>query len=705
MPPLEKIGLEAVFDTAAFVKGQRIYETGLERIDSSTTKTAKSLTSAWDDSTAGLEDMFASLDALKGGADDVAAGLAALGTEATAVSASMSAGMVAAGVATAGVAIALAAVAAVGVAIWNKIDDAAMEYLARSEKVIEAQERADEEWDKSSRRLAQILIPLKTELLETEEKIAEAVLNVVDAFGKLVAAAHASYAGIIESLKAIPEALRLARRGEKPLFEDLGERIIGAGAERFDEVLQSYEDASKETFEEIEEDAEDSWDKIVDAVNSALARIEDIQIAHNRRLADLADDYRIRQERAWAKYEQSVAKEINRGQARIAKLGEKYDKRRAKTIADFQKRIIKDAANFQKRQAKTLISFQKRIAKAEEKVSKAHDKAREDFERRERHARERFQLDVLQSERRYQFERSRLVAEGDTLAIEELDARYKLEQEEAKENEKLRQRQTGESQAEQIREAGEAAREQIEELRQQLAETLAEQDANYHEQIEARRQQLAETLGEQEANYQDQVEAQKQANIDRLVEMAAAYQEQQRLADEDYQRSIEKANLNYERQQEDLGRNLVRQEELQELGGEEVERILQRYYGEGGMADRIMESYYERRTAEIAAYAALATQVGKIKPLLPGGIPMPGQEVGMDQGGLITGPATVQVGAGITEAFVPLTGPSAGGAFTHEFMNALDITGLEGASQTDVSRIARELAESLTAKIRTRRRN
>jgi len=60
---------------------------------------------------------------------------------------------------------------------------------------------------------------------------------------------------------------------------------------------------------------------------------------------------------------------------------------------------------------------------------------------------------------------------------------------------------------------------------------------------------------------------------------------------------------------------------------------------------------------------------------------------------------------GVREAFVPLSGPGAGGAFTHEFLNALSITGLEGASPSDVSRIARELAESLTSKIRSRRRN
>lgn len=657
MPPLEKVGLEAVFDTAAFTKGQRIYESGLNRVNSTTIRTARNLTSAWMDSTAGLEDMFAQMDMMKGQADDVAVGLANLSAEVGAVGL----GFTAVGLTLAGAGIALAAVGATGVFIWNKIDDAAMEYLARSEEVIKAQERVNDEWDRASRHLAQALIPLKVELLEVELKLAEVVTSNIETFKKLLAIAHASIAGIVEGLKLIPEAIGMALRGEKPVFEDLWERMVEPGEEKFREVMLTYRDAFEETFPEIEEEVEDSWEKITDAVNDALSRIEDMQIAHNRRLADLADDYRIKQERAWDKYEKAIAKEIGRGQARIAKLEDRYTKRRAKTIANFQKRM----------------------AKAEEKVSESRVKAQEDFERRERHARERFQLDVLQSERRYQFERNRLVAEGDTLAIEQLDARYELEQEEAKENEALRRRHAGEGQAEQIREAGEAAREQVEELRQQLAETLSEQ----------------------ERNYLDQIEGQKQANQERLAEIHIAYADQQRLADEDYQRSIEKANLNYQRQQEDLGRNLAKQEELQELGAEEVATLLNRYYGEDGVADRIMAGWHDREDARIMLTAALMTQIGEWRPLLPGGIPMPGQAVGMQMGGILEGPAMAYVEPGVTEAFVPLTGPGAGGgAFTHEFINALQVIGLESASPTNANLLVKELLVSLAASLRTKRK-
>ena len=87
---------------------------------------------------------------------------------------------------------------------------------------------------------------------------------------------------------------------------------------------------------------------------------------------------------------------------------------------------------------------------------------------------------------------------------------------------------------------------------------------------------------------------------------------------------------------------------------------------------------------------------------------MPGQAVGMQMGGVLEGPALAYVEPGVTEAFVPLTGPGAigggGGAFTHEFTNALQVAGLEGAASTDVNLFLREFTESLAASLRSKRR-
>jgi len=657
--PLEQVGLEAIFDTKEFLRGQRIYERGLARINASTKKAAQVMNEAWVDPTAGLEDMFGTLDRMEGQADDIAADYAKLATEVGAVAAGL--GTVAA--AATGVGIGLAIVGAAGLAVWNKIDEAAMEYLGRSKEVIKAQERVNDEWDQASRHLAQTLIPLKVELLEIELKIAETVTGLVETFKKLTAIAHASLAAAAAQFAVFPQIISEALKGEVPTLEEIWERIGEAGQDKFRDVMQTYADAFEETFPEIEEEAEDTWDRTVDAVNDALNRIEDLQIAHNRRLADLADDYRIKQERAWAKYEASIVKEIVRGQKAIAKVQQRYEDRRVKAIANYTKRVMR----------------------AEETLARNIAKAQADFALRESQAAERHNLDRIQSERRYQFERNRLIAEGDTLAIEELDARYKLEQEEARENERLRQRQAQETQDAMVRAMEAAGRAQAEALAESLAEQLAELE-------EQSRREVAER---------------EQANRERIDEMAAGYADQQRMADEDYQRSIGKANLNYQRQQEDLGRNLAQQEELQELGAENVERLLDRYYGEDGIAERIMKTWHEREDARIAVTAALLASLAGIEwtPLLPGGIPMPGQQVGMDEGGVVTGPATVQVGAGITEAFIPIQA-GGGGSFDVSWSGGpIPITGLEGASPSDVSQIARELAISLTEKLRSRRRH
>ena len=409
---------------------------------------------------------------------------------------------------------------------------------------------------------------------------------------------------------------------------------------------------------------EEMREKAAEKLQGYLDRIADMQLAHDRKLADMAEDYRIKRERAWAKYEKSVVKEITKGQKAIAKLEAKYRKRRDKAFADYAKRV----------------------SKVEKDLARDIAKAQADFALRQSQVQERLQLDRIQSERRYQFERARLVAEGDTLAIEELDARYKLEQEEQRENEALRKKQAKETQRAMVEAMKEAGREQAKELVKALAEQMAELQEQSREEIEER----------------------EQANRDRIDEMATGYADQQRLADEDHQRSIEKADRNYERQLEDLGRNLADQEELQELGAEQTEWVLDQYYGEGGISDRIMEGWHERENTRILVTAALLGQLAagaSQGPLLPGGVPMPGQEVGMDQGGIVAGPATVRVGAGIVEAFTPL-GNIGGGGFDLSWSGGpIPISGLEGASPTDVSRIARELAESLTAKIRTRRRN
>jgi hypothetical protein len=431
-------------------------------------------------------------------------------------------------------------------------------------------------------------------------------------------------------------------------------------AEAEAEAAKKRQKADEEAAAAAEEEARkrrEAAEKVAETMTGTLTQIADAQRDHDRKLADMADDHFYKQERAWQQYEKSVAKEIQKGQKAVAKIEEKYQEQRAKALADYAKSV----------------------AEVEKELAKDIARAQADFQLRERQARERYNLDRVQGERRYQYERSRLVAEGDTLALEELEERHKLEQQEAEENEKLRRKQAEETQA-------------------ALVEAM---EAAGRAQAEALAGALAEQFKEMEEQSRKEKEEQQQTNRDRLQEMADSYAEGQRLADEDYQRSLDKANQNYQQQQEDLGRNLARQEDLQELSGEQVAKILDQYYGESGISERIMGGYFdwleERAIVAAKTVAAAMSSMSGTTTGLTGGVH------GMQEGGILTGPATAYVEPGVTEAFIPL-GRGGGGYDLSWSGGPIPIAGLERGSPADVNAIARALARSLTEKIRARRR-
>lgn len=499
-----------------------------------------------------------------------------------------------------------------------------------------------------------------------------------------------------EALETLRKMIALADAGVK-MFKEFGEQLWKTGdyteaatqaANKYDETLLKHVETMKEVEKEQKKVAEappapivdeaameaerasaEAREKAAETLTKSLDQIQKVYQDHHRSLARMDEDAGRRRARAYQQYQKSFQKEHIKGQVSLIKITDKYEKTRAKTLADGQRRI----------------------ADAERNAHETRERAQRNYALREQQTRERYQLDNLQSERRYQFERDRLVAEGDTLAIEQLDARYALEQQERGENEQLRQRQTSETQAEQIREAGQAAREEVESLRYQLQEQLAEQEQTY----------LAE------------IEAQKQANAQRLAEMAVNYQEQQALQAENDAIAKQRADENYKRQLEAMGANLADEEALQEMGAQQTEQILQQYYGAGGTADRIMEGYHQRENTRIAVTSAMLQSMATLGTMrappsiggFTGGRPATGFGVGMQEGGILTGPARAYVESGVTEAFVPLTGPGAGGAFTHEFLNALQVSGLGQASPTDASAFLREFTQVLTATLRTKRRN
>jgi hypothetical protein len=604
--PLEQVGLEAVFDTKEFQRGQRIYEQGLNRVNNVTKKSADAMSKTGKDMAVGWQ---------------AAAGAAGL--------------------------LATAAIASFNVmeAGWAAAN-AAMEKRGMESSA----ERIEKAWADLSFKLGSSLIPAVEDLGDAAVAMIGKMEKGVTVFGDMVAKIHAN----IASLQAYGQVMTAAGESEEKFagsiwahryqlgkaltdqeemikLQERQKRAGEAAVEAYEHTMDRYAEATKPL---VEDGVARDYEKVADAINATFQRIAD------------------EQERAWQQYGQDVAKEIEKGQKKLADVTLEYQQDVAEEIEDYNDDRLK----------------------AEEDLNKSLLQAQQDCER--------FELDEVQSERRYQYERARLVAEGDTLALEQLDELHELEEKEAAENEALRVKQAQETQDALVEAMEAAGRAQAEALAEALAEQLKEME-------EQSREEMAE---------------QEQANKDRLAELAAGFAEQQHLADEDYQRSLDKADQNYDRQQEDLGRNLARQEELQEISGDEVAYILEQYYGPDGLNREIMEGYYEwlEERAVVSATTVAAAMAMSAAPevVTPEFHPV----FGMQEGGVLRGPAMAYVEPGTTEAFVPLSGPGAGGAFTHEFLNALKVAGLERGSPGDVNAIAREMARSLTQKIRSRRR-
>jgi DNA repair exonuclease SbcCD ATPase subunit len=667
----EKHGIE-LYAEDNFSKTFKAYDQGLKKAEGQAASTARSisksgqqLASTWG---TGVEDVTARMDALSGEiavtrtrTQDLASTMT---TSATAVGGLTSVLTLVSGVAT-GVGIALAALGAVGAALWGKLREGVQSYISETEQVIEAQERVNAEWEKASEHLAQALIPLKTELLGIEVKLAEATGQVLETFKRLVAIGHAALASTIGQAKALGQVAVDTLQGQVPSFEEAWDRIQKAGSSAFRETIFEYRDIFSEVREEVEEEGDKlvpdvgpAWDKLADQVNGTLNRIQQMQESHLLQLQRQEEDAARERVRAWEKYEKNVAKAIKAGEKKLIKLETQYEEDRTEALADDQEAIVETETD----------TLDERL------------KAQEDFEREMKQSSERFQLDQLQSQRRYEYERAHLVAEGDTLAIEQLDELYKLEQQEAAENENLQQRQAQENFDAQIKDMETAAQDLLSELSSGLEEQLIEQEQAYREQLVQ----------------------QQEANAERLAEMAADFADQQRLEDEDRQLAAQRQEEDYRRQLADLGANLADQLREHEIGSFDIAQLLELYYGPGGLSDQILEGFHEREQERIAATSYMMAGLAQ-QPAAPTFTPTPefSPVFGMQRGGIVQGPATFHVESGMREAVIPL-----GGTMQHNFSPLnVNIGGLAGAPQQDVNAIASCLARELTNQIRSLRRS
>ncbi len=144
------------------------------------------------------------------------------------------------------------------------------------------------------------------------------------------------------------------------------------------------------------------------------------------------------------------------------------------------------------------------------------------------HVRQRFNLSQIQSERIYQYTRYKLVAEGDVLAIEDLDERHELEQEAAEENFDLQQQQAQAMFDVQLKHQKKALEETVVAMGKAMTEQLRMIDEREQEEIDAAR-----------AAAEEKEAAAKEAYASALVDAEAAAIEQREAQEAEQQALLE----------------------------------------------------------------------------------------------------------------------------------------------------------------------
>jgi len=237
----------------------------------------------------------------------------------------------------------------------------------------------------------------------------------------------------------------------------------------------------------------------------------------------------------------------------------------------------------------------------------------------------KFQIDQLQNERLYQYERSLLVAEGDVLGIEDLDARHALEKQADEENFSDRQL------------AG--------------AETHAQKMAREEEQFQ-------EALNQMIRHLEAQIEEIRIREQDQLEDAALRRQQAREAAAQDLVQQLENEQTRHEKSLEQWNQYWTQVARQAKVGAAEITAILEEFFGPSGEADAIITDYMARHQMKQEYEARVAGIVG------PGGSfseTMPWEEtpVGKAYGGsgIVSSPTLFKAGEDGPErySFEPMT--------------------------------------------------
>jgi len=252
-----------------------------------------------------------------------------------------------------------------------------------------------------------------------------------------------------------------------------------------------------------------------------------------------------------------------------------------------QQRLDKIDRDYQRNKASKLRRYNRRADEERDDFLLKELQAERDHLKELRHQRERYQLTTLQNERLYNYERMMLIAEGDVLAIEDLDARYDLEQRARKENQQQR------------------ARETKEDFREDQTQRLEK----YKLELDHLKDAYRDQLNELRIQWEDQ---QLEAEIQRKEAMRTEERDyNQRLRDQ-----ADSHKLEMDQWAEHWG-SIAKQTEL---GTAEVSRIIRDYFGPGGETSQIIQQFLARYQQLMDIYAnieKIKSQVASTTPPVP----------------------------------------------------------------------------------------
>lgn len=444
--------------------------------------------------------------------------------------------------------------------------------------------------------------------------------------------------------RAVWGLIKGPEEGEEETPQEAYNRVLMEGARALGMFPEEGMGPGMEEYRRFEEEKSQRG---IDSMVDHMLKRQSLQDEYQKRLVDIEQKHYDDRQRALDRYNERV-EDIERGAARDrARQHRNYERR----LRDRTERHHLDREN----------DLQKHLQRLE-------------------HLEQRYRLRSVQNQRMYEYERMMLVAEGDVLAIEDLDARYALEQRAREEDFNLERRQE---------------QEQFD-LRQD------EKKEQFQLELDQIRQALDDQLEEINIRRQEQLEDAERARDRDLQAALDAYRQRIRDEQEGHRESLRQWNQHW-----------AKLAEQAEMGANEVRKILVQYFGEGGLLETIMQDFQQRATerARIRSMITGALPIVTAKPTTNGERVLTGDPVldrwyylgGYQHGGagVVRRPSFLTLGEGYQpEAFSVM--PLGGGSSRLELSwsgGPIPVQG-SGLGSVDTTNIGNAIAQGLVFELR-----